>query len=146
MSSSERFQANDLESAISDLSMCKFFPTDAATQAAIGRLLAKICPHREALLWLVDTMVNRVGAWNGPMELRGVLCWKYKPADGIEATSSTIGFRPEDGEQQSHERHLQLKADGWVRDEVGKRKELAASNDPDMARMIRELADRKRLM
>ena len=32
----------------------------------------------------------------GPTELRGVLCWRFKPADEIEADSSIPGFRPAD--------------------------------------------------
>lgn len=141
----DKFTKVDLEEAVIDLSLLRYFPSEPGTQAALIRLLAKMCPHKQALTWLVDTMVNRVGEWKGPAELRGILCWKFKPADGIEAESVTPGFRGEDGEQQSLERHQQLKADGWIGQDVERRKEISPSEDPAMARMIRDLSARKRL-
>lgn len=108
-----KFTQHDLQKAIGDLGMCEFFPTDPGVQAAVMNLLAKMCPSREALAWLMDTMVNRVGKWHGPKELRGVLCTRYPPADSIEATSSIAGFTPEDGYAQSLAEHEQLKAGGW---------------------------------
>ncbi|MCL4853371.1 MAG: hypothetical protein KJZ78_18605 [Bryobacteraceae bacterium] len=107
-----KFNEADLRRANARLAMCSFYPSDEAVQAAIMELLAKMCPSLEALQWLTTTMIDRVGVWKGPMELRGVLCWRYKPADGVEANSSLPGFRPEDGEALSLERHAQLKAGG----------------------------------
>jgi hypothetical protein len=113
----QSFTESDLNRAVIDLSMLQFFPTDPGTQSSVMTLLRKMCPHREALQWLVNTMVNHVGKWYGPVELRGVLCWKYRPADGISANCSVAGFTPDDGEEISLERHKQLKAGGWVGDE-----------------------------
>lgn len=95
----------DLKRAHQDLLMLAYYPQAAEAQAAIMRLLAKMCPHREALAWLTDTMVNRVGTWKGPAELRGVLCTRYRPADGIEMDSSVPGFTAADGEARSIEVH-----------------------------------------
>lgn len=106
----EQFNSQDLERALVDMSMLRYFPSDASTRAAILHLLAKMVPHKAALEWLVDQLVNRVGEWKGPAELRGVLCWKYKPADGIEGTSTTGGFTPADGEQQYDEQQAQIAA------------------------------------
>jgi hypothetical protein len=47
----------------------------------------------------------RFGIWNGLAELRGVLCCRFKPPDGIEANSSIPGFRPADSEQFYIEQH-----------------------------------------
>jgi hypothetical protein len=94
--------------------MCEFFPREEATQAAIMRLLAQMCPSREALLWLVSTYVNRIGKWHGPAELRGVLATRYRPSDGIEAYSSLPGFTPADSEAAWAEQHEQLKQGGWT--------------------------------
>ncbi len=88
--------------------MLAFYPTDAGAQGAVMELLGKMCPSREALEWLVDQTVNKVGAWKGPAELRGVLCWKFKPADGVEADSSVPGFTLADGMRISTERHEEL--------------------------------------
>jgi hypothetical protein len=99
----------DLDVAMAQLSMLEFFPTDGITRGAIQILLAKICPSREALDWLVDQMVNRVGKWHGPTELRAVLCTRYRPADGIELDSALPGFAPQDAEMRYLEEHEQRK-------------------------------------
>lgn len=106
------FSKTDLDAAIAQLSICARFPGDEAARAAIQLLLARMCPSREALDWLVLEFVNRIGEWRGPVELRGVLCTRYRPQDGIEATCSIPGYRPEDGEARAYDRHLQLKAGG----------------------------------
>jgi hypothetical protein len=104
------FSETDLNVAVVKLSMLKYFPADPLTQSAVMDLLRDMCPSREALDWLVSTMVNRIGEWKGPAELRGVMCWRFRPADGIEAESSSRGFRSEDGEAIEAQQHEQLKA------------------------------------
>ncbi len=99
-----RFNKADLEVAMGRLGMLSYFPSEPSIQAAIMDLLARMCPHREALEWLVDQMVNHVGQWKGPAELRGVLCWRWTPADGVEASCSIPGFTPSDGEALTIER------------------------------------------
>lgn len=90
--------------------MLKYWPSDPATRAEIGGLLARMVPHREALQWLVRVMVDRIGEWPGPAELRALLCTRYRPADGIERDCSIPGYRPQDYEAQAIERHIALKA------------------------------------
>ena len=109
-----QIKPSDLTQAIEDLSMCEFFPSDPGAQSAIMRLLAKICPSREALQWLVSTFVNRIGKWHGPTELRAVLATKYRPNDGIEAYSAIPGFRGQDSEDRLIEQHEQIKQGGWA--------------------------------
>jgi hypothetical protein len=121
----DKFTADDLENAMDELSMCQFFPTDPGTRSAIMRLLARMVPHREALIWLVRTMVDKVGVWKGPMELRGVLCTRWKPADGIEAESTLIGFRGDDSEDAYLEEHAQRKV-GWIATEGEEPKQISA--------------------
>lgn len=105
-----KFNLNDLEAALSALAMLKYWPSDPATRAEIGGLLARMVPHREALQWLVRVMVDRIGEWPGPAELRALLCTRYRPADGIERDCSIPGYRPQDYEAQAIERHIALKA------------------------------------
>jgi hypothetical protein len=109
----DKFTPLDLETAIEELAMLQYFPADDGARAAIMRLLARMVPHREALIWVVRTMVDRVGAWKGPMELRGVLCTRFRPADGVEAFSTIAGFRAEDSEAAYLEEHTQRKV-GWI--------------------------------
>ena len=99
----EKFTLQDVQAAIAELSMLRYFPEEEAARAAIGSLMVRMVPHREALRWLVRAMVDRVGEWKGPTELRGVLCWRYRPADGISADSTCAGFTAGDGERLSIE-------------------------------------------
>lgn len=77
-----KFTQKDISTAIGELSMLRWFPSDEGARVAVRTLLAKICPSLEALRWLVDQMAL-VGEWQGPRELRAVLCRKFTPADGV---------------------------------------------------------------
>jgi hypothetical protein len=86
-----KFTNEDLDGAISDLGMLKFFPSDPSVQGSIKAYLAKLCPHKEALRWLVATLVNQIGEWPGPAEVRRTLASRYRPADGDEGNRPTLG-------------------------------------------------------
>jgi hypothetical protein len=94
----------DLGLALAQLSMLRYFPSGESSemaQEAIVGLLRRLCGTREQLAWLVSEMVNHVGTWPGPAEVRGLFCSRYKPADGIEADCSLPGYSPADGEVKS---------------------------------------------
>jgi hypothetical protein len=101
----DRFSKTDLAATNARFKMLAYYPSDPQAQAAILELLAEMVPHREALEWLTKAMVNRVGVWKGPAELRGVLCTKYRPADGVEMHSVSPGFTPADNERRYIEQH-----------------------------------------
>ena len=130
------FSELDLQRAVDDLSMLRFFPGDPTTQAAIGKLLVRICPHREALRWLVETFVNRIGEWKGPAELRAVLCTRYQPHDGVEAWSQIAGFTAADGEERSYAEHRLLVSGGITAEVYAKRPLEIASSDPEMQALV----------
>lgn len=133
----KKFTQRDLQLAIGRLGMCRFFPADAPSRAAIEALLARMCPHKEALEWLVDEFINRINDWQGPGELRGVLCTRYKPDDGIEANCSIPGYRPQDGEAICFDRHQQLKVEGLA----------DVPNDPEEHRRLAGMdVDSRRLL
>ena len=127
-----KIDANDIARAVEDLSMCEYFPREPGAQAGIMRLLAAMCPSREALDWLVDRMVNQIGRWHGPAELRGLLCYRFTPADGIEASCTLPGYSAADGEERTYTEHQQLKAEGWIAEGPG-------------AEMVRRLSAAKKL-
>lgn len=79
---------NDLERACDDLAMLPFFPVEA--RASVMHLLAKMCPSKKALQWLVTEAVNRCPKWPGPAELRGLLCSRYDAADGVDQPHCSI--------------------------------------------------------
>lgn len=85
-----KFYPGDIQTALSQLAILRYFPADDAARGAVAKLLAKMCPSLEALRWLTDEMVNTVGEWQGPRELRGVLCRKYTPADGVRVECAEV--------------------------------------------------------
>lgn len=136
------YNGHDIEIAVRKFGMLRFFPPDPSVRAEIAAFLTDIVPSKEALEWLVDAMVNRVGEWRGPAELRVVLCWRYLPLDGKPATDSQIsGFRPSDGERLyeatyiEHAKPLEL-------DPLDERKRLAApvSEDTGLQAMVTRIA------
>ena len=88
----------DFESAVAQMTILRYFPADPIQRAMVMDLLARIVGTREQLSWLVRTLVDRVGEWRGPSELRGIFCNRFKPADGIEADCSIPKFTPADNE------------------------------------------------
>ena len=91
--------------AAARLTCLRFFPVGDAAKTEVMRLLDRMCQTKERLDWLVSAMVDQVGTWYGPVELRGVYCQKYTPADGITAWCiETPGFRALDAEATYLER------------------------------------------
>ena len=118
MPNCEKFSHRDLEQACDDFAMLAYWPAEA--RASVMRLLAQMCPHREALRWLVAEVVNHVGKWPGSAELRGILCSRYEPADGIDQWSELAGYRAEDGEARylaAHEAQKAIERSGALADE-----------------------------
>lgn len=114
----------DLDEAVNDLSMMPYFPIEA--RASVMALLARMCPSKKALNWLVAECVNRVGRWPGPAELRGLLCTRFDAADGIDGYCNLPGYTAAEMEARHIERHEQLKANGWELD-AEKLREIGAT-------------------
>jgi hypothetical protein len=98
--------------AVEEFGMLKYFPADDAARKGVMRLLERMVGTSEQLDWLVGTMIDQVGEWSGPVELRGVFCSRFSPRDGIDAEGSG-SFSPEALESRSaveHEAAKQLGA------------------------------------
>lgn len=91
---------DDMKNAMVQLSMLRYFPQGDA-QKAIAMFLAQLCGTGERLQWLVSQLVNRVGDWPGPAQVRGIFCTRFRPADGKEADCTLAGFTAADGELAS---------------------------------------------
>lgn len=102
------FTPKDLEQACNDLSTLPFFPQEARSSVMI--FLSKACPSRTALLWLVEEAVNHVSRWPGLAELRGLLCTRYTPADGIDHWCTLPGYTATEALNRHLEQHEQIKA------------------------------------
>ena len=85
----------EIAKAVEDFGCLRYFPNEPGAREAVMELLERMVESPEALRWLVRTMIDEVGEWQGPMELRGVYCTRFPPADGVEAWSSCGKFSPE---------------------------------------------------
>ena len=114
-----------------DSGLIKFFPADEKSRAAIMFELERMIPSIEALRWLTDTYVRRIGEWHSLKELRAVMCSKFPPLDGLRVPSAIPGFTPAEVEAEienaSRIAH-QHQWDGYIAE--GQR-QIAASEDPE---------------
>lgn len=88
----------DANTAVARLAVLTYYPQEPVARAEIARMLLKMVNTTEQLEWLVQTFVNHIGTWPGAKELRGVFCTQFKPADGIEESSTLAGFTALDSE------------------------------------------------
>jgi hypothetical protein len=102
-----------IKKAVGELGILKYFPSDAASKAGVMELLERMVATPEQLAWLVRTMVDQVGEWKGPKELRGVFCTRFNPADGVDVDClETVGFTPEALEGRGQAEHEYAKLQG----------------------------------
>src|SRR5690349_14533330 len=87
--------------AVQRLSALTHFPANTYAHEEIMRLIFRMVGTVDQLEWLVRTMIDRVGEWKGPRELRAIFCTRFAPLDGIEEWSSVPGFTPADSEARS---------------------------------------------
>ena len=110
-----------IEEAVGRLSAIPFFPSSDGAVLEIMRQLKNMIggeivygsTPQERLDWLVAAAINGMRRWQGVPELRGLLCSRWKPADGIEAYSSLPGYTAEDSESLSlaeHRNHRTIEA------------------------------------
>lgn len=89
--------------AVGRLSLLKFFPSDPVAHSELAKLFQRMVQREDQLEWLVDALIDHVGEWPGPRELRGIFCTRCRPADGIEEWARTPGFSPSDCEARNIE-------------------------------------------
>jgi hypothetical protein len=110
---------SEAANAVQRMTALQYFPTTEAAHAEIMDMLLEMVSEPEHLEWLLRTMRDQVGKWHGTKELRGVLCTKFAPRDGIEAYSELPGFTPADIERENLTEHKQLTADHHLRGLTG---------------------------
>lgn len=76
--------ADLIRSAVDQMAMLRYFPSEPTVRVEVAKFLAAICPNEAALRFVVDVMVNRIGEWRGPKILRGIVAARWSPADGID--------------------------------------------------------------
>jgi hypothetical protein len=99
LSQGQRPTSEEIIKGVGKLGTLRFFPASRDERVAIMEMLERMVTTKAQLDWLVTTMIDKVGEWKGPLELRGVFCTRFDPADGVTACcGQTIGFRNEDFE------------------------------------------------
>lgn len=103
-----------IRKAVEDFGALRYFPSDSGARVAIMALLERMVGTPEQLAWLVRTMIDEVGEWQGTKELRGVFCSRFLPRDGKDEDCAAGGkFSPEALESRSaigHQEHKYLGA------------------------------------
>jgi hypothetical protein len=98
----------DLKNALVSLTLLKFFPAGDATMTMVAGILSSMVSTKKQLDWLIGTLVNQVGEWPGPAQVRALFCTQFAPADGIEGPPCSLaGFTPAEGERRSLELEAQ---------------------------------------
>lgn len=78
-----------------------FFPKERKSRALVAQMIGSFVNTPEELEWLVLTACGSFRDWDkagGVVELRGLFCTRYRPADGITANCTTPGLKTEEAE------------------------------------------------
>ncbi len=78
--------------SLSELSLLPYFPTDESARAALVGLMSSAASNNEQIEWTVAKCLAHWDKWEGPHELRALLCSKFRPADGVEVYSRLPQF------------------------------------------------------
>jgi hypothetical protein len=79
----------DILDLVGDLSVLKFFPSNAGARLAIARLIGRMAADMDQVDWLIARMTSGIyNEWPGPGEMRACFCSRFRPLDGIETSSS----------------------------------------------------------
>jgi hypothetical protein len=119
----------------------QFFPKEPGAKVEIMRVVERMVSTKGQLTWLLRTMVDRVGKWYGPTELRGVFCTKFDPADGVQAwCKETPQFTGSALEEQYIQRELESR--GQAQEHYA----LAAGQEPrlltgEVAEQVRDVRE-----
>lgn len=94
----------EITKSVERLGALKFFPADPAARVVVMDLLRRMCGEKEHLTWLIYVLINHVGEWPGPAQMRALYATRFKPADGDEGPYCTIaGFTPVEAEAKFYE-------------------------------------------
>lgn len=91
----------DVEKAsrsIGKLTLLKFFPSDRDARLALVEMICGMAESNEQIDWFCKRVLQVFNEYPGPQELRSLFSNRYRPADGISASSvlyAASGFPPD---------------------------------------------------
>ncbi len=73
---------------LNELRALPYFPNDEYVMNALVRLCGSMCDTEDQVRWLVNRMTSGIySKWPGVREMRACYVCRFKPKDGISATS-----------------------------------------------------------
>ena len=72
------------------LTLLRYFPSDPGARLDLAKLVARMAATDEQVDWLVQRTLNTCNEWPGPLVLRQILCSKFKAADGIDVSCTSM--------------------------------------------------------
>ncbi len=82
----------EITGQVARLGALPYFPSDDDARIAIAEVFAEAAVTIEQVKWTVKHCLKIWDKWEGPHELRAVLCSRFRPADGVEAFSRLPQF------------------------------------------------------
>src|SRR5690349_7688720 len=101
-----------IDEILSDLDELDFYPSDPRKRLRILREVCEMADDEDQVRWLVRRMTSGIyEKWHSVRELRACFTSRYKPKDGIEATSAIYaeGFPP-DPEVEAKKKEIATRA------------------------------------
>ena len=74
----------------SELTLLRYFPGEQGARTALFLLIGRMCSNEDQVRWLVQRTLNTCNEWPGPLVLRQILCSKYRAADGIDVSCTSM--------------------------------------------------------
>jgi len=133
-----------VSSAVNQLALMAFFPSDREVRGALVSVLADLVETEDQLDWLVNRALRLYAKWPGVAELRALYCSRFKPRDGIESYSTVYldGIPPETTPPRVDGKTDEIKRVTMTR--LGTDEPLTTA-DPELRKNVAELARRRRM-
>lgn len=74
----------------SELTLLRFFPSEQGARTGLFLLIGRMCSNEDQVRWLVQRTLNTCNEWPGPLVLRQILCSKFRAADGIDVSCTSM--------------------------------------------------------
>ncbi len=82
-----KFTPRQAKLCVDTLALMPYFPADQGTRSALVQQLAKMVTYNEEAEWLAYRATQVFQAWPGIREIRALFCKRFRPKDGVDATS-----------------------------------------------------------
>jgi hypothetical protein len=74
-----------LMGAVAELHVLKFWPKGESEDLTMASFLDRLVTTPQQLRWLVNTLIDQVGTYDGTDQIRAVFCSQFQPKDGVQA-------------------------------------------------------------